>query len=245
MNTESRPKAFVSGATRGIGQAIALGLAKAGYHIIASAKTKSALEALDDQIFALTQHHASLLPLDLNQPERLNGLGQALADRFGHIDLFVHSGGVLGNLSPISHYDLKDFERIQRINVTGTWGLIRELEPLLLKAPSPCALFLSSSESVVKGRAFWGLYGATKAALESMVRAWADEHEIHNLRVGLINPGPMRTRMRAAAFPGEDPQSLPHPDEIAPLILQLAHSETLRCDDVISFRDWKNRVYNA
>jgi NAD(P)-dependent dehydrogenase (short-subunit alcohol dehydrogenase family) len=234
--------AFVTGSSRGIGRSIALGLAKAGYHVIAAARSKTALEELDDEIFAATGQHASLLPVDLSQGELFVNMAETLKQRFGKIDLVVHAAAILGGLSPVSHYDDKDMERLMRTNIMGTWRIIMAMEPLLRLSEAGRAIFLTTSASVTKGRAFWGPYGASKAALETLVRAWQDEiSEVSNIRTAILNPGAMRTRMRAAAFPGEDPLSLHHPDEIVPLVLELADPVATPSSDTVNFQDWKTQ----
>jgi NAD(P)-dependent dehydrogenase (short-subunit alcohol dehydrogenase family) len=231
--------AFVTGASRGIGRACALGLAKAGAHVIACARTKASLEELDDEIFAATGQHATLIPYDLTDFDSTDRLTAVLTERFGRIDVLVHAAALLGALSPVTHHSPKDFERIMRVNFFASWRLIRALDPLLRGSPSARALFFTTGASVVEGRAFWGPYGASKAALESIVRAWADEIEITPIRAAIIDPGAMRTKMRASAYPGEDPESLPHPDAIVPLVLNLADPEQVPPKATVHFRDWQ------
>lgn len=234
--------ALVTGATRGIGNACALGLAKAGAHVIAVGRTKKALEALDDEIFAATGHHATLIPLDLTNFDELDQLTAALSTRFDRIDVLVHAAAILGPLSPVTHHETKDFERIIKVNFLATWRLIRALDPLLRLSDAGRALFFTTGQSVVDGRAFWGPYGASKAAVESLVRSWADEIEITPIRAAIINPGAMRTKMRAAAYPGEDPDTLPAPAEIVPLVLELADPTTEPAKNTVHFRDWKSQA---
>jgi NAD(P)-dependent dehydrogenase (short-subunit alcohol dehydrogenase family) len=231
--------AFVTGASRGIGRACALGLAKAGAHVIACARSKASLEELDDAIFAATGQHATLIPYDLTDFDSTDRLPQALSQRFGRIDVLVHAAALLGALSPVTHHEPKDFERIMRVNLFASWRLIRALDPLLRASSAARALFFTTGPSVVEGRAFWGPYGASKAALESLVRAWADEIEISSVRTAIIDPGAMRTKMRASAYPGEDPESLPHPDAIVPLVLNLADPEQMPPKTTVHFKDWQ------
>lgn len=229
---------FVTGASRGIGRAAALGLAKAGAQVIACARGKAGLEELDDEIFAATGQHATLIPFDITDGDSFDRLTSALYERFGRIDVIVHAAGILGTLTPVTHVEPKDFDRILSVNVTATWRLLRALEPLLRLSPSARAIFLTTGAGVTEGRAFWGAYGATKAAMETLVRAWADEIEVTPVRAALLSPGAMRTKMRASAYPGEDPMSLPHPDELVPLLLELADGNRIPPKTTVSFPDW-------
>ena len=237
--------ALVTGASRGIGRACAIGLAQARAHVIACARTKSALEELDDAIFAATRRHATLIPFDLTDFDSVDRLTQALADRYGRIDVLVHAAAILGPLSPVTHHEVKDFERIMKVNFMASWRLIRALDPLLRLSSSGRALFFTTGDSVVEGRAFWGPYGASKAALESLVRAWADEIEITPIRTAIIDPGAMRTKMRASAYPGEDPESLPPPEAIIDLILTLADPNRTPSRATVHFKDAITRAYAA
>ncbi|MGZ3306533.1 MAG: SDR family NAD(P)-dependent oxidoreductase [Asticcacaulis sp.] len=230
--------AFVTGASRGIGRSAALGLARAGAQVIACARGKPALEELDDEIFAATGQHATLIPFDITDSDSFDRLTSALYERFGRIDVVVHAAAVLGTLTPVTHIEPKEFDKVVAVNLTASWRLLRALEPLLRLSPAARAIFLTSSNGVTAGRAYWGAYGATKAAMETLVRTWADELEITTVRAALLNPGPMRTKMRAAAFPGEDPMDLPHSDEIVPLVLELADPNRAPTRETVSFPDW-------
>ena len=231
--------ALVTGASRGIGRAAAIGLAKAGAQVIACGRSKAGLEETDDAVFATTGQHATLIPFDIADGDAFDRLAAAVHQRFGRLDVVVHAAAVLGTLSPVTHHDPKDFERVVTVNLTATYRLLRALEPLMRLSQAARAIFLTTGTSVTTGRAFWGPYGATKAAMETLVRAWADEVEITSMRAVLLAPGAMRTKMRASAFPGEDPDSLPHPDEIAPLIVQLADPTRPVSHEVVNFPDWK------
>lgn len=237
--TQTGRIALVTGASRGIGRACAVGLARAGAQVIACARSKAGLEELDDEIFAATSQHATLIPFDITDGDACDRLSAALLDRFGRVDTFVHCAATLGQLSPVTHHDPKDFDKIVAVNLTATWRLIRALEPLLRLSPAGRAVFLTTGATATRGRAFWGPYGATKAAMESLVRAWADEIEITNIRAAIVSPGAMRTKMRASAFPGEDPMSLPHPDAFVPLMLELADPDRTPALDTVDFRDWQ------
>ena len=189
--------ALVTGASRGIGKASALALAAAGAHIVAVARTQGALEQLDDEIKALTGHSATLVPMDLGEHDGIDQLGLAIHQRFGRLDILVHAAALLGSLTPVSHIEPKHWDRVVSVNLTGTWRLIRSMEGLLRASERPRAIFLTTGR-VARPKAFWGLYGATKAGMEHLVRTWADELEQTKIRAALVDPGAMRTRMRSA-----------------------------------------------
>jgi NAD(P)-dependent dehydrogenase (short-subunit alcohol dehydrogenase family) len=211
---------LVTGASRGIGRAAALGFAKEGAHIIALARTVGGLEELDDEIKAAGSS-ATLVPLDLLDFDAIDRLGAAIYEKWGRLDVLVGNAGLLGGLSPLGHYEVKTYDRVMGVNVTANWRLIRSLDPLLRQSESGRAIFLTSG-AAHKGKPFWGLYAATKAALEAMVRAYAAEMASTPVRANLLNPGPMRTHMRAQAMPGEDASALPHPSELVPAFLKMA-----------------------
>ena len=231
--------ALVTGATRGIGQACAVGLAEAGAHVIALGRTQGSLEALDDQIFAATGEHATLVPIDLRKPEGLDPLGAAIHERWGRLDILVGAAGVLGALTPVGHLDPKGWDMIMAVNLTANWRLIRSMDPLLRASDAARAIFFSSGVAQ-RPRAFWGAYAASKAGLDALVATYDDEMESTAVRAVSVNPGAMRTKMRAGAYPGEDPMTLPEPREIVPLIVELARPDREPPRrEVISFRDWK------
>jgi len=230
--------ALVTGATRGIGQAAALGLARAGAHVIALGRTQGGLEALDDLIFAETGAHATLVPLDLKQPDGLDALGATIHERWGRLDILVHAAAVLGGISPAGHIDPKRWDDTLAVNLTASWRLIRAMEPLLKASDAGRAIFLTTGR-VVRPKAFWGAYAATKAGMEALVRCWADEIEHTPVRAVLLDPNQMRTRMRAEAYPGEDPLTLPEPAEIAPLVVQLAQANLGLPSTAVLFSEWK------
>jgi NAD(P)-dependent dehydrogenase (short-subunit alcohol dehydrogenase family) len=230
--------ALVTGASRGIGRACALGLAKAGAHVIATARTQGALEALDDEIRAATGEGATLVPLDLKDGKGIDQLGGAIFERWRKLDILVSAAGELGVLTPVAHLDPPVWERAVQVNMTANYRLIRSMDPLLRQSDAGRAVFLTSG-AARHPQAFWGVYAATKAGLEALVEAYRDETAITNLRPVLLSPGPMRTRMRAAAFPGEDPATLPAPEEIVPLVLELCDPAREPPGGVVSFYDWR------
>lgn len=228
--------ALVTGATRGIGEAVALGLAKAGAHVIAVGRTQGALEALDDAILQATGERATLVPLDLREADGLDHLGAAIHKRWGKLDILVGAAGVLGPLTPVSHLEPKGWDMILSTNLTANWRLIRSMDPLLRASDAGRAVFFSSS--VAKTRpAFWGAYAATKAALEALVDVYADEMENTTVRAFCVDPGAMRTKMRSAAFPGENPATVPAPETIAPFMVDLLRSDREAAKGVVRFKE--------
>ncbi|WFP75228.1 SDR family NAD(P)-dependent oxidoreductase [Mesorhizobium sp. WSM4906] len=218
--------AVVTGASRGIGYFIARELAAAGAHVIAVARTVGGLEELDDAIKADGRGQATLVPLDLTDMAGIDRLGGAIHERWGKLDILVANAAILGVISPIGHVEAKTFEKVMTINVTATWRLIRSVDPLLRLSDAGRAIIMSAS-SAHSARAFWAPYAASKAAVETMMRSWAHETESLPLRINAADPGATRTAMRAQAMPGEDPETLPHPSEIAKRIVPLA-SPTLK-----------------
>jgi len=212
--------AVVTGASRGIGRAAALALAGAGAHVLALARTQGALEELDDEIRALGGA-ATLVPVDLADYEALDRLGAALHARWGRLDILIGNAGILGEIAPLPHVDVKTWDAVMAVNVTANWRLIRSLDPLLRASDAGRAVFVTSG-SAHKGTPYWGPYSVSKAALEALVRTYAAETATTPMRVMLVNPGPLRTRMRAAALPGEDPTTLKTPDDLAPHFVRLA-----------------------
>lgn len=241
--TESLPLdgriALVTGATRGIGRECALALAKAGAHVVAVGRNQGALESLDDEIKEATGKPATLVPLDLLKGDDIDALGLAIHQRFQRLDILVHAAAILGGLTPVSHIDPPVWDRVVGANLTATYRLIRSTERLLRESDSGRGIFFTSGR-VERPKAFWGAYGATKAAVEHLVRTWADELENTTVRAALIDPGVMRTKMRAEAMPGEDPMDLPHPSEIGPLIVELAQAKLGLPKTTVSFDAWKS-----
>lgn len=245
MTSQTGRIALITGASRGIGRACALGLAKAGAQIIACGRSKASLEELDDEVFAATGQHATLIPFDITDGDAMDRLSAVLFDRFGRIDVLVHAAAISGTLSPVTHHEPKDFDKVVAVNLSATWRLLRAMEPLLRQSTAGRTIFLTTGHAVTTGRAFWGPYGATKAAMETLVRAWADEVEITPIRAAIVSPGAMRTRMRAAAYPGEEPESVPHPSEIVPLIIDLADPNKAPPLETLHFPDWQMQDANA
>jgi NAD(P)-dependent dehydrogenase (short-subunit alcohol dehydrogenase family) len=203
---------LVTGASRGIGYQAALAAARRGAHIVAVARTVGGLEDLDDEITAAGSE-ATLVPLDLRDGDGIDRLGQAIFKRWGRLDGLIGNAGVLGTITPLSHLDVKDFDQAFAVNVTANYRLIRSLDPLLRQSDAGRAVFVSSSSSH-SARPFWGLYAATKAALETMVKSYAGELSTTPIKANIFWPGAVRTGMRAKAMPGENPDTLPHPREI-------------------------------
>ena len=213
--------ALVTGASRGIGYFTALELGKAGAQVIAVARTVGGLEELDDAIQASGGSPATLVPQDLRDMKAVDGLGAAIHERWGKLDILFANAAMLGPLSPIGHFEAKAFERVMALNVTSTWRVIRTVEPLLRKSDAGRAAILSASAAHECGP-FWGAYAASKAAVEAMSRCWAREVESSSLRVNCVDPGPSRTALRAEGMPGEDPETVPHPSVAASKLVQLA-----------------------
>ena len=211
--------ALVTGASRGIGYATARALARAGAHVVAVARTQAGLEELDDEI-RKDGGSATLVPLNLTDFDGIARLGAALNERHGKLDILVGNAGVAGPSSPLGHIELKQWNDVMAINATANFQLIRCMEPLLRNSDAGRAVFVTSG-AANKALAYLGPYAASKAALETLVRAWAREIATTPVRANLFNPGPVRTRMRATVYPGEDPMTLAAPEELAELIVPM------------------------
>ena len=228
--------AVVTGASRGIGHAAALGLAEAGAHVIAVARTQGGLEALDDAIRERTGEGATLVPLDLTKPDGLDALGGLIFERWGRLDVLVSAAGELGVLTPVAHLEPRTWERAVAVNMTANYRLLRSFDPLLRRAEAGRVIVLTSA-AASKRDAFWGAYAATKAGLEALVQVYADEVAHTPVRCALLDPGPMRTRMHAQAFPGLDPADLTPPEAIVPLMIELARADREPPRGVVHFTE--------
>ena len=215
--------AVVTGASRGIGYFAALAYAEAGAHVIAVARTVGGLEELDDAI-KVAGGTCTLVPMDLQDHDAIDRLGASIHERWGRLDILLANAGILGGLSPLGHIEPKTFDKVMAINVTANWRLIRSLDPLLKASDQGRAIFISSG-SAHSCKPFWGAYATSKAALEALARVYAAENANSNLRVNIVDPWVARTAMRAEAMPGEDPDTLPHPRDIADALVMLGSNE--------------------
>ncbi|MFN3745912.1 MAG: SDR family NAD(P)-dependent oxidoreductase [Hyphomicrobiaceae bacterium] len=226
--------ALVTGASRGIGRAVAVGLAREGAHVILLARTVGGLEEVDDEIRAFGGT-ATLVNLDLRQGEKVDALGPTIYQRWGKLDILVANAGVLGPLSPLAHITADAWNEVIEVNLTANWRLIRSLDPVLRRAEAARAVFVSSGAAAAKN-AYWGPYAVSKAGLEALAKTYAHEVASTPIKVNLINPGPVRTTMRARAFPGENPATLPEPEALVPLFLDLVDAGLKETGRVFDFR---------
>jgi NAD(P)-dependent dehydrogenase (short-subunit alcohol dehydrogenase family) len=215
--------ALITGASRGIGAAVAARFAREGIHVILTARDVKGLEATDDAVRA-SGGTATLVPLDLAEYDKIDILAANIAQRFGKLDILVGNAAILSDLTPLAHIEPDDFDRVMATNVTANWHLIRALDTLLKRSDAPRAMFVTSGVTT-HACAYWGAYAISKTALEAMVNIYAAENERTPLRVNLIDPGAVRTRMRARAFPGEDPMTLPDAEAIVELFVTLAATD--------------------
>ena len=218
--------ALVTGASRGIGAAVAVALARRGTHVVITARTRGGLEEVDDAIRA-AGGTATLLPLDLCDGDALDTLGPSLFERFRRLDALVCNAAALGRLTPAAHILPKDWAEVVAVNLAAAWHLIRSCGPLLAIAPAGRAVFVTDAVAS-RPRAFWGAYGATKAGMEHLALSWAEETRRSNLRVNLFDPGVVATRLRAEAMPGEDRAALPQPGDVAEDIADLCNADETR-----------------
>jgi NAD(P)-dependent dehydrogenase (short-subunit alcohol dehydrogenase family) len=211
--------ALVTGASRGLGRAMALALAREGAHVVVTARSAGSLEDLDDEIRAVGGH-ATILRLDLRAGDKIDQLGPVIFQRWGKLDILVGAGGILGPLSPLAHVAADAWDTVLAVNLTANWRLIRTLDPLLKRSDAGRALFVTAAEAA-GDLAYWGPYAVSKAGLEALAKSYA--HELVNtaVRVNLLDPGPMRTGLRDKAFPGEDKSRLAEPDKVAAFALPL------------------------
>jgi NAD(P)-dependent dehydrogenase (short-subunit alcohol dehydrogenase family) len=214
--------ALVTGASRGLGASAAVALAKEGAHIIATARTEGGLAELDDQIKA-AGGSATLVPLDIRDYDAIDRLGAAIFERWKKLDILLGNAGVLGKLTPMPHVDQKMWDEVMGVNVTANYRLIRSMDVLLRQSDAGRAVFVTSGLAH-KCWAYWGPYSISKAALEAMVKTYAAETATTNVRANCFSPGATRTGMRAKAMPGEDPLTLPHPDDVAAQIVPMCEA---------------------
>ncbi|MBM3592546.1 MAG: SDR family NAD(P)-dependent oxidoreductase [Alphaproteobacteria bacterium] len=213
--------ALITGASRGIGAALALELARLGAQCVLVARTQGGLEEVDDAIRSAGGKPATLLPFDLQKAEKdIDMIGPSIVERFGRLDILVHNAGALNKLTPVAHIEPRDWAEVMAVNLTASWRLIRSCDPPLRASDAGRAVFVTSGR-VLRPRAYWGMYGASKAGMEHLVMTWAQEVEATPLRVNLVDPDIVATKMRAAAMPGEDPATIPQPADVAPGIAAL------------------------
>lgn len=229
--------ALVTGASRGIGAAVALELALAGAHVVAVARTVGGLEELDDKIKAAGSS-ATLVPLDIKDSDGIARLALALNERYQRLDVLIGNAGILGPLSPLAHVEPKIWDDLIAVNISANWQLIRCMDALLQRSHAGRAIFLTSGVAHM-GRAYWGPYAASKAALEVLVRTYAAECATTPVRANLFAPGPTRTRMYATAFPGVDPLTLPTAEKVAKAIVPLCLPNCTKNGKIYNFREKK------
>lgn len=228
--------AVVTGASRGIGAAVAKRFAAEGAHLILVAKTVGGLEEIDDEIRAAGGSASTLVPLDLRNFDAIDQMGASLYERFGRLDILVGNAGLLGVLSPVGHIAPKVWSETLDVNLTANYRLLRSFDPLLKLSDAGRAIFVTSG-AATKASAYWAIYSATKAALDVLVKTYAAENQKTNICANLLSPGPIRTNMRAKAFPGEDPNTLRTPEEITELFVELASAECQRNGEIVRVPD--------
>lgn len=232
--------ALVTGASRGIGRAIAKALSAAGAHVIITARSEGGLEDLDDEIRSLGGT-ATILTLDLRKSDRIDQLGPTLYQRWGKLDIVIANAGILGPLSPLPHVTADSWNAVIETNLTANWRLLRTLDPLLKLSDAGRAVFLSSG-AASGHNAYWGPYAVSKAGLEALAKTYAQESQGTKVRVNIVHPGPVRTEMRAKAFPGEDPMTLPTAEEVAAFVVPFTLPEFTVNGEVFSFREARERA---
>lgn len=212
--------ALITGASRGIGAAVAKAYAAEGAQLVLAARTIGGLEEVDDAVRKAGGKPTTLVPLDLAKFEQIDALGAALSEKFGRLDILVGNAAILGNLSPVAHAEPKMWQNVIDVNLTANYRLLRSLDPLLRQSEAGRALFVTSGAAKA-AFAYWGAYAVSKAGLEMLVRSYAAENAKTAIRANLIDPGIVATAMRAQAYPGEDAASLPHPETISSLFVDL------------------------
>ena len=212
--------ALITGASRGIGRAVALAFARQGAHVLLLARARTALEEIDDAIKE-SGGKATLIPLNLTDGKRVDALGPTLYERFGRLDILVGNAAILGRLSPLTHIPSEHWERVITTNLTANWRLIRTLDPLLRRSDAGRVIFVTSSVAHT-AKAYWAPYSVSKAALETLAKTYANETSDSAIKVNIIDPGATATRMRAEAYPGEDQATLRTPEEVAEVFVEFA-----------------------
>jgi NAD(P)-dependent dehydrogenase (short-subunit alcohol dehydrogenase family) len=223
--------ALITGASRGIGRAVALAFAREGARVLLLARSRKALEEVDDRIRA-AGGKATLIPLDLADGKAIDMLGPTLYERFGKLDILVGNAASLGRLSPLTHIPAEHWERSFAINVTANWRLIRTLDPLLRRSDAGRVIFVTSGVAR-SARAYWGPYSITKAALEALAKTYANETSDSPIKVNVVDPGATATRMRAEAYPGEDQTTLRTPQEVAERFVTIAMPDLIETGQII------------
>ena len=229
---DSQRVALVTGASRGIGRAVALALAEQNIHVLLLARTQGGLEDVYDEIVT-SDGEATGVPMDLTDYDAIDRLGGVIAERWGKLDIFVGNAGILGPISPVAHMTPSEFEKTLAINITSNARLIRALESLLLASDAGRAVFLTSG-AAYSAKPFWGAYSTSKAALDALVKSWANEQKNTSLKINLYSPGPVRTAMRAQAMPGENPSTLPTAEDVAPQIVSMCAPDYQETGEIIS-----------
>jgi NAD(P)-dependent dehydrogenase (short-subunit alcohol dehydrogenase family) len=224
--------ALITGATRGIGAAVAKRFAAEGAHVILVGRTQGALEELDDAI-GEAGGQATLVALDLRQFDEIDAMGAALYQRFGHLDILVGNAGVLPYLAPAHHLDPKAWDEIMAVNLTANWRLIRSLDPLLRRAAAGRAIFTTCAAGR-ESEPYWNAYAASKAALETLVKSYAAELALTAIRVNLVDPGPVHTQLRLNAFPAEDKSLLRKPEDVTEAFVAAAGADCARTGEILA-----------
>ncbi|HXG79120.1 MAG TPA: SDR family NAD(P)-dependent oxidoreductase [Methyloceanibacter sp.] len=227
--------ALITGASRGIGRAVAVKFAQEGAHVLLVARGREDLEQVDDAIRA-TGGTATLIPLNLAHGPKVDALGPQLYERFGRLDILVGNAAILGRLSPLPHISSQHWEQVMRVNVTANWRLIRTLDPLLRRSDAGRVIFVTSGVAQ-SARAYWAPYSVSKAALECLAKTYAHETSDSAIKVTLIDPGATATRMRAEAYPGEDQATLRRPEDVAEAFVPPAMPEWTETGQIVEV--WK------
>ncbi|MBT4203039.1 MAG: SDR family NAD(P)-dependent oxidoreductase [Rhodobiaceae bacterium] len=234
--------ALITGATHGIGRSVALTMAKAGAEVIAIGRTQSALEELDDDIKKIG-NKATLVPLDLTQSDLIEQLANILDDRYKKLDILICNAGILGSLTPINHIDQKEWNKVISTNVTANITLLKSFDSLLKMSESAQVLFLTSNIVELK-KPFWGIYAASKAALEQIAFSYAAEVQQTNISVNLIDPGTIATSLRAKAMPGEDKNLLTQPEDLSDFFIEILNNNKNLHSQIFRFNEWKEAQIN-